>query len=61
MMGIPAITAHRCVHIGDRIENRYVLITGGAGRLGNYAIPWAKQAGDVVISTASNLKSIKHC
>ena len=61
MMGIPAITAHRCVHIGGRIENSYVLITGGAGRVGHYAIQWAKQAGAVVIATASNLKSINQC
>ena len=61
MMGIPAITAHRCVHIGDRIENHYVLITGGSGRVGNYAIQWAKKAGAVVIATASNSKSISQC
>ena len=61
MMGIPAITAHRCVYIGGRIENRYVLITGGAGRVGHYAIQWAKQAGAIVVATASNSKSISQC
>jgi NADPH2:quinone reductase len=61
MMGIPAITAHRCVHIGKSVEDCYVLITGGAGRVGHYAIQWAKRAGAIVIATASNSKGVYDC
>ena len=61
MMGIPAMTAHRCVFNSRIAEGCYVLITGGAGRVGHYAIQWAKKSGAFVIATASNSKSFKQC
>jgi len=61
MMGIPVMTAHRCVYSGKSIEGRYVLITGGAGRVGHYAIQWAKRVGANVIATASNSEGVKQC
>jgi len=53
-MGIPAMTSHRCVHADGDIQGQTLLITGGAGRVGYYAIQWAVMAGAEVISTASN-------
>lgn len=53
-LGIPVMTAHRCVFADGPVEGRTLLITGGAGRVGYYAIQWAKQAGARVITTASN-------
>ena len=53
-LGIPAMTAHRCVFADGNVEGQRILITGGAGRVGYYAIQWAKQAGATVIATASN-------
>ena len=61
MMGIPAMTAHRCVFNSRIAEGCYVLITGGAGRVGHYAIQWAKKSGAFVIATASNSKSSQEC
>lgn len=61
MIGIPAMTAHRCVHNNKNIEGQYVLITGGAGRVGHYAIQLAKKKGATVITTASNSKSAEQC
>ncbi len=61
MMAIPAMTAHRCVFADGCVEGKTILVTGGAGRVGYYAIQWAKYAGAVVISTASNDKSAGHC
>jgi NADPH:quinone reductase len=52
--GIPIMTAHRCVHVDGPIAGLTVLVTGGAGRVGFYAIQWAKMAGARVIATASN-------
>jgi NADPH:quinone reductase len=52
--GIPIMTAHRCVHADGPIAGQTVLVTGGAGRVGFYAIQWAKMAGANVIATASN-------
>ena len=53
-LGIPVMTAHRCVFSDGSIEGKTVLVTGGAGRVGYYAIQWAKLAGARVIATASN-------
>ena len=53
-MGIPAMTAHRCVFADGSVAGQTLLVTGGAGRVGHYAIQWASQAGARVIATASN-------
>lgn len=60
-MGIPAMTAHRCVFADGPVEDQTILVTGGAGRVGHYAIQWAKYAGATVIATASNPKAEAHC
>lgn len=53
-LGIPAMTAHRCVFADGPVAGQHVLVTGGAGRVGWYAIQWARDAGATVIATASN-------
>lgn len=53
-LGIPAMTAHRCVLADGPVAGQTVLVTGGAGRVAGYAIQWAAQAGARVIATASN-------
>ena len=53
-MGIPAMTAHRCVFADGDVAGQTILVTGGAGRVGHYAIQWANQAGATVIASASN-------
>ena len=53
-LGIPVMTAHRCVFADGDVDGQTILITGGAGRVGYYAIQWASQAGARVIATASN-------
>jgi NADPH:quinone reductase-like Zn-dependent oxidoreductase len=52
-LGIPAMTAHRCVFADGPVDEQTILVTGGAGRVGWYAIQWAKAAGARVIATAS--------
>lgn len=54
ILGIPVMTAHRCVFADGSVEGQTVLVTGGAGRVGYYAIQWAKYGGATVIATASN-------
>ena len=61
MMGIPAMTSHRCLFADGSVEGQTLLITGGAGRVGYYAIQWAKQYGATVISTASSDASREQC
>ena len=61
MMGIPAMTAHRCVLADGDVAGKIILVTGGAGRVGYYAIQWAKHFGATVIATASSAKSKQAC
>ena len=51
-IGIPIMTAHRCVHNVADLSGKNVLITGASGRVGYYAAQWAKLAGAYVIATA---------
>lgn len=60
-LGIPVMTAHRCVFADGPVDGKTLLITGGAGRVGFYAIQWASQAGAKVIATASNPADRKLC
>lgn len=60
-LGIPAMTAHRCVFGDGDVEGKSIVITGGAGRVGFYAIQWAKMGGAYVIATASNAKDVETC
>jgi NADPH2:quinone reductase len=53
-LGIPVMTAHRAVFADGDVVGQTVLVTGGAGRVGYYAIQWAAQAGATVIATVSN-------
>lgn len=60
-LGIPAMTAHRCVFADGPVEGRALLVTGGAGRVGHYAIQFAKLAGAQVIATASKPGDAQAC
>jgi NADPH2:quinone reductase len=60
-MGIPAMTAHRCVMADGPVSGKLILVTGGAGRVGHYAIQLAKHKGAEVIATAGSALSKKHC
>lgn len=53
-LGIPAMTAHRAVFADGDVEGKTILVTGGAGRVGYYAIQWAHLAGATVVASASN-------
>lgn len=50
-LGIPALTAHRAVHIAGPIAGRTVLVQGGAGAVGLSAVQLAHRAGARVIAT----------
>jgi NADPH:quinone reductase-like Zn-dependent oxidoreductase len=60
-LGIPAMTAHRCVFSNGDVAGQTLLITGGAGRVGHYAVQWASQAGAKVIASASNAADADVC
>ena len=53
-LGIPALTAYHAVHCNGGVAGRTVLVAGGAGAVGHYAVQFAKIAGaSRVIATAS--------
>ena len=43
-VGIAIMTAHRCVFADGPVADQLILVTGGAGRVGHYAIQWAHRA-----------------
>jgi NADPH:quinone reductase-like Zn-dependent oxidoreductase len=49
------------VHADGAIAGQTVLVTGGAGRVGYYAIQWARMAGAKVIASASNPRDETVC
>ncbi|QCO16573.1 NADPH:quinone reductase (plasmid) [Azospirillum brasilense] len=50
-LGVPAMTAHRCLFADGDLRGRRVLVQGGAGAVGNAAILLAKWAGAWVAAT----------
>ncbi len=59
-LGIPAITAHRCVFADGPVSGQTVLVTGGAGTVGSMAIQMAKRGGARVIATVSSEDKARH-
>ncbi len=60
-LGIPAMTAHRCVFADGDVAGQTIVVTGAAGRVGYYAVQWARQAGATVIATTSNDEDADAC
>lgn len=60
-IGIPMMTAHRCVFADGPVKGQTLVVSGGAGRVGHYAVQWAAQAGARVIATASNEADAQSC
>jgi NADPH2:quinone reductase len=52
-LGVPAMTAHRCLFADGPVEGKNVLVAGGAGAVGHFAIELAKFAGARVVTTVS--------
>jgi NADPH:quinone reductase len=53
-LGVPAMTAHYCVFCDGPVSGQTVLVAGGAGAVGHFAIELAKRAGARVITTVSS-------
>jgi NADPH2:quinone reductase len=48
------MTAHRALFLAGPVQGRTVLVTGGAGAVGHYAVQLARWAGASVIATVSS-------
>ena len=53
-LGIPCMTAHGCVFAAGSVQGKTLLVTGGAGAVGHYAVQLAAWAGAEVIATVSS-------
>lgn len=52
-LGVPAMTAHRALFADGPVDGKSVLVAGGAGAVGHYAIELAKFSGARVATTVS--------
>jgi len=52
-LGVPAMTAHRCLSADGPVTGETVLVAGGAGAVGHFAIELAKYAEARVVTTVS--------
>jgi NADPH2:quinone reductase len=59
-LGIPVMTAHRCLFADGPITGKTILVTGGAGVVAHYAIQLAKWAGARVVTTVSSEAKAQH-
>lgn len=60
-LGVPALTAHRCLMADGPVTGLDVLVTGGAGAVGHYGIQLAKWGGAAnIIATVSSDEKAAH-
>ena len=59
-LGIPACTAYYGVFSDGSVAGKTILVTGGAGAVGHYAIQFAKLGGAKVITTVSGSDKAAH-
>jgi NADPH2:quinone reductase len=57
--GIPAMTAYHAVAVAEAWAGSTILVAGGAGAVGHYAIQFAKARGAVVITTVSSAEKAR--
>ncbi len=53
-LGVPALTAHRCLFADEAVQGEAVLVASGAGAVGHFAIELAKHSGARVLATVSS-------
>jgi NADPH2:quinone reductase len=53
-LGVPAMTAHRCLFADGPVAGQVILVAGGAGAVGHFAIELARWGGARVVTTVSS-------
>ncbi len=59
-LGIPALTAHRAVFADGPVTGQTVLVSGGAGAVGHFAVQFARAGGARVLATVSGPAKAAH-
>lgn len=57
-LGVPAMTAHRCLFADGGLDGRHVLVHGGAGAVGTAAIQLATWNGAEVVATVRRAEQV---
>lgn len=57
MLGVPAMTAHRCLFADGPVAGLDVLVMGGGGAVGAHAVSLAKWAGARVVATTGSSRT----
>ena len=52
--GIPAMTAYHAIHVGRPVEGKTIYVPGATGRVGAYAVQFAKWRGARVIASSGD-------
>ncbi|MDO9525900.1 MAG: NADPH:quinone reductase [Gemmobacter sp.] len=59
-LGVPAMTAHRCVFADGPVAGLTILVQGGAGAVGHLAVQMARLGGARVIATVGGAEGASH-
>lgn len=59
-LGVPATTAHFAVFADGPVRDRTLLVAGGAGAVGHYAVQFAAWGGAEVVATVSSERKAEH-
>ncbi|MCC5983451.1 MAG: NADPH:quinone reductase [Rhodobacteraceae bacterium] len=59
-LGVPAMTAHRCVFADGPVAGQTLLVQGGAGAVGHLAVQMARLGGARVLTTVSHAEGAAH-
>ncbi len=59
-LGVPAVTAHYGIYSDGPVEGQWILVSGGGGRVGAYAVQMAKLGGAKVIATGSKADGLAY-
>lgn len=59
-VGVPLLTAWYAIDLADDLDGKTVLVTGGAGAVGHFAIQLAKLKGARVLTTVSGPEKAQH-
>ncbi|MDX6296582.1 MAG: NADPH:quinone reductase [Nocardioidaceae bacterium] len=53
-LGVPALTAQYCLLVGGSVKGKTVLVAGGAGAVGHFAIELGRHNGARIVTTVSS-------
>ena len=59
-LGVPAVTAYYGIYSDGPVDGQWILVSGGGGRVGAYAVQMAKLGGAKVIATGSKADGLAY-